>query len=141
MNGEEDMLKRLEELEKMADEVNQDNTELSSGVDLAPIIEPVVEETPPPVPVTPVPEAKPEPASPAEQPAVEEKRPTFGTALNPQVLEILEHTSGALDLVIFGIQAKIARAGLNENTEQLGVLSMVLAHVKNAKIKTDSLLG
>jgi hypothetical protein len=140
MSDENDIIKRLAELEKMAESVENlgsEKAELSSDVNLAPIVTPIVEE---PAPSVAAPEqSTPYAASPAEQPAIE-KRPS-GISLNPQVLEILKHTSGALDLIIMGIQAKIVRAGLHENTEQIGALSMVLAHVKNAKIKTDSLLG
>jgi hypothetical protein len=140
MNDENDIIKRLAELEKMAESVENlgsEKTELSSDVDLAPIVTRINEEPAPVVP--PQLTRSDDPASPAEQPVIE-KKPS-GIPLNPQVLEILEHTSGALDLIIMGIQAKVVRAGLNENTEQIGALSMVLAHVKNAKIKTDSLLG
>jgi hypothetical protein len=142
MSDEKDLITRLEEIERMAENVaNVDGGagELSSNVDLPPIITQITEE-PTPAPEAPAPEEpKPEAASYTEQPVIEKR--ASGIPLNPQVLEILEHTSGALDLIIVGIQAKAVRAGLSENTEQLGALSMVLAHVKNAKIKTDSLLG
>lgn len=141
MNVESDILKKLAELEAMAENVEKvanGETELSSpspDVNLQPIITPIIEEPPKEAKV----EERQEVIQPETQPAAEPAK--FGVALNPQVVGILKGTSGALDLILMGIQAKIARAGLAEDNEQLGALSMVLAGIYSAKSKVDSLLG
>lgn len=144
MNGESEILKRLAELEAMAEDVekvaNGETGSDSAAVDvnLQPIITPIIDE-PKAEPQGEVVEASQPVLQPEPQPEVEPK--TSGVALNPQVVGILKGASGALDLILMGIQAKIARAGLAEDNEQLGALSMVLAGIHSAKSKVDSLLG
>jgi hypothetical protein len=141
MNVESDILKKLAELEAMAENVEKvanGEPELSSAapdVDLQPIITPIIEEPSREAQV----EGSQEVSQSEPQPAVEHA--VFSMSLNPQVVGILKGTSGALDLILMGIQAKIARAGLGEDSEQLGALSMVLANIYSAKSKVDSLLG
>jgi hypothetical protein len=136
MNVESDILKKLAELEAMAENVEKvanGEPELSSAtpdVNLQPIITQIIEE--------PSREAQVEGSQEVSQ---SEPQPAFGVAMSPQVVGILKGTSGALDLILMGIQAKIARAGLAEDNEQLGALSMVLAGIYTAKSKVDSLLG
>lgn len=59
----------------------------------------------------------------------------------PSTGQILEEVSASVDLILHGMHAKIASAGLHENDEQLGALSMVMGTLRKAKMQADSLLG
>lgn len=64
-----------------------------------------------------------------------------GVSVLPATGKILENLSGSLDLLMIGIHASIQRARINEQDEQLGLLSMVLANMKKVQNQVDGILG
>jgi hypothetical protein len=67
--------------------------------------------------------------------------PVGGVAIMPITGGILTKASGSLSFILHGMRAEIVRAGINENNEQLGPLSMVMAAIKKAKDQADAILG
>ena len=64
-----------------------------------------------------------------------------GVTILPATGKILENLSSTLELTMLGIHASIQRARINEQDEQLGALSMVLANLKKVQTQVDGLLG
>lgn len=64
-----------------------------------------------------------------------------GVSVLPATGKILENLSGSLDLLMIGMHASIQRARINEQDEQLGLLSMVLANMKKVQNQVDGILG
>lgn len=88
----------------------------------------------PPAPVAaPVAEAAPKPE------LTSGNRP--GVSVLPATGKILENLSGSLDLLLIGTHASIQRARINEQDEQLGLLSMVIANLKKVQSQVDGILG
>lgn len=93
-------------------------------------------------------EARAEPPAPAVAPMAEAApRPELtsgnrpGVSVLPATGKILENLSGSLDLLMIGMHASIQRARINEQDEQLGLLSMVLANMKKVQNQVDGILG
>lgn len=63
------------------------------------------------------------------------------TPILSQTDEILEAVSSSLGLIIYGMQAAIVRSGLNDNSDQLGPLSLIMAGLKQVKNQADSILN
>jgi hypothetical protein len=120
----------LEAIDKMAEELDQAEKEVAQAT-VPPPPKPVAEKPP---------EAAPLPASP-EPVAEGEDNPRPNIPILPATGRILENLSGAMGLLIEGAQASIVGAGLHENAEQLGPLSLVLSDLKRAKNQADQLLG
>ena len=140
--GLEAITRDLEALDALAEEVGKVRTVPSSH---APAYEPppVVETRPEPSPEpvrAPVAEEKVQDAPPAPAP-VAEAAPSERPPIMPIPGKILEDVSSALDLILTGMHTRIVRANLQEQADQLGPLSMIMASVKKAKDQADHLLG
>jgi hypothetical protein len=92
-------------------------------------------------------EARVEPPAPAVAPVAATQRPELtsgnrpGVSVLPATGKILENLSGSLDLLLIGTHASIQRAGIQEQDEQLGILSMVVANLKKVQNQVDGILG
>lgn len=92
-------------------------------------------------------EARVEPPAPAVAPVAATQRPELtsgnrpGVSVLPATGKILENLSGSLDLLLIGTHASIQRAGIQEQDEQLGILSMVVASLKKVQNQVDGILG
>lgn len=135
--GMESITNELAELDALAEEVGKVQT--SPSVHAPPVVESRPEPSPEPV-QAPVAEEKVQDAPPAPAPVVEaalqERQPIM-----PIPGKILEDVSSALDLILTGMHTRIVRANLQEQSDQLGPLSMIMASVKKARDQADHLLG
>lgn len=92
-------------------------------------------------------EARAESPAPAVAPVEATHRPELtsgnrpGVSVMPATGKILENLSGTLDLLLIGTHASIQRAGIQEQDEQLGILSMVVANLKKVQNQVDGILG
>ena len=64
-----------------------------------------------------------------------------GVTILPATGKILENLSSTLELTVLGMHASIQRARINEQDDQIGHLSMVIANLKKVQTQVDGLLG
>lgn len=129
----EEMAKDLEIIDQMAEALDRVEEEVASTVVPAPTIT-----------AAPSPSGTNAPASvPSSDPLRTEEEVAEGPRqpIMPATGDILESLSKSVSLIIDGAQAAIIRAGIHENAEQLGPLSLVLGTLKKAREQADQLLG
>lgn len=81
-------------------------------------------------------------AGPAEiQEDPTDKAPGQQDSLLPAVGKLLENLFGVIELLVDGVQAAVAKAGIGDNAEQLGPLSLVLGTLKKARDQAGQFLG
>lgn len=144
----DEIVKELGDIEAMSESVGTVAAAKPDETKPEPTKEPEAAPAPEKAPEAPkgddaAPKAEPE-AKPAETPPTEsEAKPEINvtTPIMPETGTILKEVAASLNLTLIGMHGSIVRANLQENAEQLGPLSLLMASIKKAKDQADALLG